>query len=174
MVEVDRPESQRWKLARLEELRLDTPGVIYVPVDFGSEDLQQRLVESGIHLDQPTFFSWLGVTQYIDREATDATLNFIARQLRGSEVVFTFIVKNELVEAEERAFSAAAAGCERHPGRALAHVLRSRRGLEEHLVELGFNAIERLTPQLAVARYYASQPADVTPIGAWQAVSARV
>jgi methyltransferase (TIGR00027 family) len=80
LVEVDHPESQRWKLARLEELRLDTPGVIYVPVDFGSEDLQQRLVESGIHLNQPTFFSWLGVTQYIDREATDATLNFIARQ----------------------------------------------------------------------------------------------
>ena len=46
--------------------------------------------------------------------------------------------------------------------------------LEEHLVELGFNAIERLTPQLAVSRYYASQPADVTPVETWQAVSARV
>ena len=47
-------------------------------------------MESGIHLDQPTFFSWLGVTQYIDREATDATLEFIAGQPHGSEVVFDF------------------------------------------------------------------------------------
>jgi len=173
LVEVDHPESQRWKLARLEELRLDTPGVIYVPVDFGSEDLQQRLVESGIHLDQPTFFSWLGVTQYIDREATDATLNFIAGQPPGSELVFTFIVKNELVEAEERAFSAAAADESATLGEPWLTYFDPAE-LEEHLVELGFNAIERLTPQLAVSRYYASQPADVTPVEAWQSVSARV
>jgi len=130
-------------------------------------------VESGIHLDQPTFFSWLGVTQYIDREATDATLNFIAGRPPGSEVVFTFIVKNELVEAEERAFSAAAADESATLGEPWFTYFDPAE-LEEYLVELGFNAIERLTPQLAVSRYYASQPADVTPLEVWQAVSARV
>ena len=64
--------------------------------------LKYRELRSGIKLDQPTFFSWLGVTQYIDRAATDATLGFIAGQPRGSEVVFTFIVKNDLVDAHER------------------------------------------------------------------------
>src|SRR5437762_639025 len=83
-------------------------------------------------------------------EATDATLNFIAGRPPGSEVVFTFIVKNELVEAEERAFSAAAADESATLGEPWLTCFDPAE-LEEHLVELGFNAIERLTPQLAVS-----------------------
>jgi methyltransferase (TIGR00027 family) len=173
LIEVDHPESQRWKLARLEELRLDTPGVIYVPVDFSSENLQQRLVASGLHLGQPTFFSWLGVTQYVDREATDATLSFIASRPRGSEVVFDFIVKNELVDARERAFSAAAADESAARGEPWLTYFDPAE-LEQHLMALGFKTLERLTPQLAASRYYATQPGDVTPLEAWQAVSAMV
>jgi methyltransferase (TIGR00027 family) len=67
LVEVDHPDSQLWKLGRLRELGLETQSVIYVPVDFGSESLEARLGESGVRLDEPTYFSWLGVTQYIDR-----------------------------------------------------------------------------------------------------------
>src|SRR5438132_1562081 len=78
-----------------------------------------------------------------------------------------------LVEVEERAFSAAAADESATLGEPWLTYFDPAE-LEEHLVELGFNAIERLTPQLAVSRYYASQPADVTPVETWQAVSARV
>ena len=46
--------------------------------------------------------------------------------------------------------------------------------LEKHLADPGFNAIERLTQQLAASGYYAGQPADVTPLEAWQVVSARI
>lgn len=171
--EVDHPESQRWKLARLDELGLTTPGVIYVPVDFEREQLEKRLMESGIKLDQPTFFSWLGVTQYIDRTANDATLGFIAAQPLGSEVVFTFIVKNELLEPRERAFSDAAANQSSARGEPWITYFDPGE-LEKHLADLGFSAIERLTPQLAASRYYAGQPADVIPLQAWQVVSARV
>jgi methyltransferase (TIGR00027 family) len=173
LVEVDHPESQRWKLARLEELQLSTPGVIYVPVDFGCENLRQRLVESGIKLDQPTFFSWLGVTQYIDRTANDATLSFIASQPPESEVVFTFIVKNDLLAAPDRAFSEAAANQSAARGEPWITYFDPTE-LEEHVADLGFTALERLTPQLAASRYYAGQPADVTPLQGWQIVWARV
>ena len=173
LVEVDHPESQHWKLNRLEELGLDAPSVIYVPVDFGSESLEARLGDSGVRLDQSTFFSWLGVTQYIDRSACDATLRLIACLPRGSEVAFDFIVENELVAPMERAFSEAAASNSAVRGEPwLTYFDPSV--LEEHLAALGFTGIQRLTPQLAASRYYGGQPADVTPLEAWQLVSAIV
>lgn len=173
LVEVDHPDSQRWKLSRLEELGLETPFVIYVPVDFGTESLEARLADSGVRLDQPTFFSWLGVTQYIDRTACDATLELIAGRPRGSEVVFDFIVSNELLAPLERAFSDAASGSSAVRGEPwLTYFDPSE--LEDQLSHLGFEKIQRLTPQLAASRYYVGQPADVTPLEAWQLVSARV
>jgi methyltransferase (TIGR00027 family) len=173
LVEVDHPDSQRWKLARLEELRLSAPGVIYVPVDFSSENLEQRLAESGIKLDQPTFFSWLGVTQYIDRTACDATLGFIATRPRGSEVVVSFIAEDDLLEAQERAISKHAAEQSAARGEPWITYFDPTE-LEKHLVDIGFTAIERLTPTLAASRYYGGQPAGVAPLEAWQVVSARV
>jgi len=173
LVEVDHPDSQRWKLARIEELGLETPSVIYVGVDFGTESLAVRLEDSGVKLDQPTYFSWLGVTQYIDRAACDATLRLIAGRPQGSEVVLDFIVRNDLLAPPERAFSEAAAGGSAARGEPwLTYFDPSE--LEEHLAELGFTKIERLTPQLAASRYYAGQPADVTPLEAWQLVSAKI
>jgi methyltransferase (TIGR00027 family) len=171
LVEVDHPDSQRWKLARMEELSLETPSVVYVPIDFGKESLEVRLAGSGVKLDQPTYFSWLGVTQYIDRAACDATWGLIATRPRGSEVVFDFIVMNELLAPQERAFSDAAAGNSADRGEPWLTYFDPNK-LEEHLADLGFTRIQRLTPQLAASRYYAGQPADVTPLEAWQLVSA--
>ncbi len=173
LVEVDHPDSQRWKLARLEELGLVTPSVIYVPVDFGNENLEARLRAAGVRLDQPTYFSWLGVTQYIDGAACDATLSFIARRSRGSEVVFDFIVRSELLSPLERAFSDVSSAFSASRGEPwLSYFDPSE--LEGHLASLGFTTIQRLTPQLAASRYYVGQPADVTPLEAWQVVSASV
>ena len=82
--------------------------MIYVAVDFATESLQTQLRAAGIGLDQPTYFSWLGVSQYIDGTACDATLRLIAGCPAGSEVVFDFIVRNDLLSPDERAFTDAA------------------------------------------------------------------
>src|SRR5258706_424478 len=74
IVEVDHPDSQRWKRARIAALGLEPRDVAYVAVDFSRDDPGERLSESGTRLDEPIFFSWFGVTRYIDRAANDATL----------------------------------------------------------------------------------------------------
>src|SRR5258706_6696041 len=74
IVEVDHPDSQRWKRARIAALGLEPRDVAYVAVDFSRDDLRDRLSESGTPLAEPIFFSWFGVTRYIDRAANDATL----------------------------------------------------------------------------------------------------
>jgi methyltransferase (TIGR00027 family) len=170
---VDHPDSQRWKLARLEELGLPTPGVLYVPVDFGSESLEARLDASGVRLDEPTFFSWLGVTQYIDGAVCDATLRFIAGRASGSEVVFDFILRNDLLSPLEQAFSDAASRSSAVRGEPWVSCFDPTE-LEERLGALGFTKVLRLTPRLAASRYYVGQPPDVTPLEAWQLVSASV
>jgi methyltransferase (TIGR00027 family) len=173
LVEVDHPDSQRWKLGRLEELGLDTPFVIYVPVDFGRERLADRLADSGVKLDQPTYFSWLGVSQYVTRTACDATLALVAGRPRGSEIVFDFIVRSDLLNPLEWAFSAAASGNSAIRGEPWLTYFDPIE-LETHLATVGFTNVQRLTPQLAASKYYAGQPADVTPLEAWQLFSAEV
>jgi methyltransferase (TIGR00027 family) len=173
LVEVDHPDSQRWKLARLEELGRATPSVVYLPVDFATQDLEARLADSPLRLDRPTYFSWLGVTQYIDRRAGAATLGFVARQPAGSEIVFDFIVENDLLAPLERAFSDAAARHSAQRGEPWQTTFDPTE-LERHLADLGFAGIERLTPGIAASRYYGGQPHDVAPLEAWQLISAQV
>jgi methyltransferase (TIGR00027 family) len=173
LIEVDHPDSQHWKLARLAELGLSTPGVSYVPIDFANENLEQRLLAAGLELDRPVFVSWLGVTQYIERAANDATLGFVSSRPKGSEVVFDFIVRNELLDPEERALSVATAEQSAQRGEPWLTFFDPTE-LEKHLTALGFRKVERLTPRVAASRYYTGQPADVTPLEAWQVLSATV
>ena len=48
------------------------------------------------------FFSWLGVTPYLTREACMTTLSFIAEMPAGSGVVFDFAVDPALLNPGQR------------------------------------------------------------------------
>ena len=91
--EVDHPASQAWKRARVAELGLDVPaGLRYAPVDFERETLPEGLRAAGVDPGAPVFFSWLGVTQYLTREAVLRTLRDVAGfAAAGGTLVFEFI-----------------------------------------------------------------------------------
>jgi methyltransferase (TIGR00027 family) len=77
--EIDHPSSQAWKRARLAELGIQPPVTLrYVPVDFERETLTQRLAAGGVNPGAKAFFSWLGVIQYLTRDAVLSTLREIA------------------------------------------------------------------------------------------------
>lgn len=100
--EVDHPDTQAWKRARLAEVGIDIPeSVAFVPVDFERQDLESRLRETGFGEGEPAFFSWLGVVPYLTREAFDQTARFVAK-VRG-EVVFDYAVGPGLLSELERA-----------------------------------------------------------------------
>ena len=91
--EVDHPQTQGWKRRLLAEEGLgEPPSVSFVPVDFEHERWETGLLAAGLDPAQPTFFSWLGVTPYLEAAVIHATLETIAR-LAGSTggVVFDFI-----------------------------------------------------------------------------------
>ena len=77
--EIDHPSSQQWKRARIAELGLPLPGnLTLVPVDFERETVTDGLRSSPYRQNTPAFFSWLGVTQYLTKDAVLNTLRQIA------------------------------------------------------------------------------------------------
>ena len=91
--EVDLPATQAWKRARLHEAGIAMPASLcYVPVDFESLGLAESLARAGFDASQPAFFSWLGVTMYLDEDAVFETLGFIAGCAKGSAVVLEYVI----------------------------------------------------------------------------------
>jgi methyltransferase (TIGR00027 family) len=92
MFEVDLPANAKAKQDRLVALfGAVPPGLTLVPVDFEEQTLADVLPQHGYRDDEPVFFVWEGVTQYLTEDAVRATLEFLSRAAAGSELVFTFI-----------------------------------------------------------------------------------
>ena len=68
------------------------PSLHFLSADLARESVDEVLSRSPFHVEQPAFFSWLGVTMYLTREANLAALAAIARcGTPGSELVFTYL-----------------------------------------------------------------------------------
>jgi methyltransferase (TIGR00027 family) len=101
--EVDHPTTQTWKQARLEEIGITLPGdLTFAPVDFETQTLAEGLRGAGYDPGKCTFFSWLGVTEYLTTEAVMATLRFIASAPEGSGVVFDYMISPSLLTPAQR------------------------------------------------------------------------
>ncbi len=93
--EVDQPETQQYKRERLAAAGIAEPAsVIYVSVDFEHQHLDEQLVAAGFNLDEPAFFSWLGVVYYLGTDAINNTLRFIGARPTGTELVFDYMDPN--------------------------------------------------------------------------------
>ncbi|MGB5154120.1 MAG: class I SAM-dependent methyltransferase, partial [Candidatus Sulfotelmatobacter sp.] len=101
--EVDHPATQAWKREQLSAAGIAIPAALtFVPVDFERQTLAEGLGQSGFDLGAATFFSWLGVTPYLTRDACMSTLSLIATMPAGSGVVFDFAVAPALLNAGQR------------------------------------------------------------------------
>jgi methyltransferase (TIGR00027 family) len=90
--EIDFPATQSLKLARIAECGLTLPdSVHFIAADLSQETVAAALSRSPFASKDLTFFSWLGVTMYLTREANLRTLKSIASCTpMTSEVVFTY------------------------------------------------------------------------------------
>jgi methyltransferase (TIGR00027 family) len=93
--EVDHPATQANKLARVQAIFGEIQKhVTYVPVDFNTQTLEQRLPESGYDANLKTLFIWQGVTMYLTAEGVDETLRFVVQHSApGSAIVFDYIYR---------------------------------------------------------------------------------
>jgi methyltransferase (TIGR00027 family) len=91
--EVDHPATQQAKRVKVKQIFGQEPEhVVYVPVDFNTQTLEQRLFECGYDETRKTLFIWQGVTQYLAPAAVDSTLALIAHHSGdGSAVIFDYM-----------------------------------------------------------------------------------
>ncbi len=94
--EVDIPTTQGVKTDRVKKIFGSLPeNVVYVPVDFENEKLDQRLFESGYDGSLKTVFTMEGVAIYLTAEAVDEILSFVARNSgTGSSIIFNYIYQS--------------------------------------------------------------------------------
>jgi methyltransferase (TIGR00027 family) len=101
--EVDHPATQAWKREQLRAAGIAVPAALtFVPVDFERQTLADGLRQSAFDTGVAAFFSWLGVTPYLTRDACMITLSFVAKMPAGSGVVFDFAVDPALLNAGQR------------------------------------------------------------------------
>jgi len=95
--EIDHPATQTLKLERIKECGIPLPrSVHFIAANLASESLEAVLDRSPFRRGEPAFFSWLGVTPFLTREANLATLRAVATcGARGSKLVFTYTDQKE-------------------------------------------------------------------------------
>lgn len=93
--ELDLPETQEVKRLLLARINLEKPeNLHYIAVDFTREDLASALAKSEYDPSQLSFFSWMGVTQYLPLEAIWTTLkDIVSLSKSGNEIVFDYYDK---------------------------------------------------------------------------------
>lgn len=96
--EVDHPDSQRDKRARISQLTAAAREVRFVPVDFTRDSLAEALARAGHDPAQPTTFIWEGVVMYLTHDAIASTLSVIQqRSAPGSRLVVVYHVPSLMV-----------------------------------------------------------------------------
>jgi methyltransferase (TIGR00027 family) len=103
LFEVDQPGPQAWKRQRLVELGYGIPESLrLVPVDFETTSWWDGLLANGFDTSKPAVVASVGVSMYLTREATAATLRQSATLAAGSTLAMTFMQPLELVAPEEQ------------------------------------------------------------------------
>ncbi len=91
--EVDHPATQADKVEKLKQILGKVPEyVTFVPIDFNTQSLADRLYANGYDRNLKTLFIWQGVSMYLTPEAVDNTLTFVSKNsASGSAIVFDYI-----------------------------------------------------------------------------------
>jgi len=172
--EVDLPATQQWKQDCLRVAGIKEPAwLTFVPVDFERCTLASGLAEAAFCQSEPAFFSWLGVTMYLEEAAVMNTLRFIASLPRGSGVVFDYGVLPTLLSPMERS------AMEFIATRAAEHGERWKTYFDSSsfagaLHSLGFREVEDLGPQQLNERYLSGRMDGLRKSGVTRLICARI
>ena len=172
--EVDHPDSQAWKRRRLGETGLNEPATMrFVPVDFARHDLGGELARGGFDARAGAFFSWLGVTPYLELAAIEATLRFVAGACgeRGG-ITFDYGARPGFFQFFQRYAYRRLAARVAAIGEPFKTAFEPRE-LRGELRAMGFGSIQDLGPGSLNARYFADRRDGLRVGGMGHVVTAR-
>jgi methyltransferase (TIGR00027 family) len=163
--EIDHPATQAWKQARIAALAL--PGSerhVFLPVDFATQELGERLTAARFDWTRPAFFSWVGTTMYLEQEAIAATLGLVARCAPGSAMVLSYNPRPELLDDDSRAFLAAVTRLVSGMGEPLRSFFAPEE-ITDLVARSGLRVRDHPTTADLTARYCAQRSDGLAPLG---------
>jgi methyltransferase (TIGR00027 family) len=162
--EIDQPGPQAWKRQRLVDLGLGIPPFLrLVPVDFEAGDgWWERLAAAGFDSGRPAVVASTGVSMYLTKEATAATLRQVAALAPGSTLVMSFMLPFDLVDPEIRpAMERAAAGA-RASGTPFISFFTPAQMLTLAR-EAGFREVQHVSAAALAERYFSGRTDGLRP-----------
>ncbi len=156
--EVDLPATQRFKQQRLEGLGWAIPSRLhFVSVDLTVGGLAKALDAASYDRARKSFFSWPGVTYYLEREAILETLRIMVGIARkGSAVVFDYIDSDALVPEKASIRMQRMQAVVQRVGEPMRTAFDPAE-LREELDRIGLRLKEDLTPADIEKRYFAQR-----------------
>ncbi|MFJ1531147.1 class I SAM-dependent methyltransferase [Streptomyces mirabilis] len=162
--EIDQPGTQAWKRRRLIELGYGIPDWLrLVPVDFeAGADWWEQLSDAGFDPGRPTVVACTGVTMYLTKDATAATLRRLALLAPGSTLAMTFMLPAALVDDADRP----ALEATEPQARAAGTPFISFYAPQEMLAlarDAGFKDVHHVSGTALAARYFADRTDGLRP-----------
>ncbi|MER5921624.1 class I SAM-dependent methyltransferase [Streptomyces mirabilis] len=162
--EIDQPGTQSWKRRRLIELGYGIPDWLrLVPVDFeAGADWWEQLSDAGFDPGRPTVVACTGVTMYLTKDATAATLRRLALLAPGSTLAMTFMLPAALVDDADRP----ALEATEPQARAAGTPFISFYAPQEMLTlarDAGFKDVHHVSGTVLAARYFADRTDGLRP-----------
>ncbi len=141
--ELDAPATQEWKQERLASAGIEALGeVTFVPIDFRTEAVIDRIAARGFSVARPAFVSWLGVSFYLEEEDIRATLGALAALATGTELVMDYVLPPEVRDADGEIYAGFAKPVAAQSGEPWLSEFTPER-MSELLVEVGFRVVEQ-------------------------------
>jgi methyltransferase (TIGR00027 family) len=107
VIEVDHPSSQATKLSKLRRIFGSVPEhVEFVAVDFGHDDLGERLAAAGHKTSAATLFIWSGVSMYLAESTVVAVLQWVSSHESSRTSILFDAVWAEAVDGSREYFGA--------------------------------------------------------------------
>lgn len=94
--EIDAPETQAFKKAKLEENSID-PNTKYIGGNYVTDGMVDLLRQSAFDVDLPTHVIWEGNTMYLNEIAVHQVLKNLARHIQRCSVSFDYMAE-EVIE----------------------------------------------------------------------------
>ena len=148
--EVDLPHTQAAKQERLRNADIAIPvNLKFIQYDPINDPIGQCLINQGVSLEEPTFFSWLGVTMYLEETEVDDTLKAIASYPSGSEIVLTYLPPKDFHSLVGQVISESVS----RVGEAFKSTFTSK-ALKKKLNQFGYSNIQFISAHQARDWYY--------------------
>ena len=171
--EVDHPDTQRRKRARLRRHDVDCDHVRFAPTDFTDGSPGAALAAVGFDPAVPTLVLWEGVTNYLDADAVDATLKWCATTAPGSHVIFTYVDRRLLDDPTAFAGAERMLATIRRAGESMTFGLDPDE-LAPYLRERGLDLVSDLGARTFRRRYYGPRADRMAGHEFYRVVHARI